>query len=109
MNENLCCDLQKNQYLCIIKDIKVGQGNGANRVVICRKISTFALSKTSDQGYLGEFAGCDLQKNQYLCIIKDIFTEGRFFGAEVVICRKISTFALSKTSQRPSGNVNLEL
>ena len=95
----LCCDLQKNQYLCVSVYISVLSVAVVVAVVICRKISTFAYPHTSPSEALVRPSGCDLQKNQYLCVSAYIVVTRLPWSITVVICRKISTFAYPHTSQ----------
>ena len=69
-------------------------------VVICSKFITFAVTKTTERK-VGETAlCCDLLKIHYLCGNKDNPSPKECDQADVVICSKFITFAVTKTTAR---------
>ena len=67
----MCCDLLENIYLCGINNNLSAENMLAFRVVICLKISTFAVSTTTYFPHFSRASGCDLLENIYLCGINN--------------------------------------
>ena len=67
-------------------------------VVICLKNRTFAVSQTSAAYMLDLGDGCDLLEKSYFCSITNITGAKAGAQAQVVICLKNRTFAVSQTS-----------
>ena len=68
-------------------------------VVICSKFITFAVTKTIKISRTKQDNSCDLIKIHYLCGDKDNGMKAFIILAEVVICSKFITFAVTKTMQ----------
>ena len=131
---NLCCDLLKNSYLCLLNNTWLQVLLIVMQVVICWKIRIFAYWTTpSNQTYCKQYAlwfaekfvsllieqhpwrtwavvfcSCDLLKNSYLCLLNN--TPAKVHGSivAVVICWKIRIFAYWTTpvrQRRAEGHV----
>ena len=85
-------------YFCSITNIMPKIENGVERVVICLKNRTFAVSQTSYDVYVEDTQGCDLLEKSYFCSITNIWGCSFPSTAAVVICLKNRTFAVSQTS-----------
>ena len=70
-----------------------------NKVVICSKFITFAVSKTTILHFSSSLDGCDLLKIHYLCGDKDNNSTVGVSLTSVVICSKFITFAVTKTTE----------
>ena len=96
----VCCDLLKNQYLCVVRHNSTSSSRLTIQVVICLKISIFAQSDTTWKLCPDEYSSCDLLKNQYLCVVRHNKRLSESSPVVVVICLKISIFAQSDTTYR---------
>ena len=65
------CDLLKIHYLCGNKDNEDEKISSTERVVICSKFITFAVTKTTFCHIADAQDSCDLLKIHYLCGNKD--------------------------------------
>ena len=100
---HISCDLLENIYLCGINNNLEANDVIQRPVVICLKISTFAVSTTTNITILHNTNCCDLLENIYLCGINNNYQNiNRMFRC-VVICLKISTFAVSTTTYSLDG------
>ena len=113
------CDLLKNSYLCLLNNTKDAVACPHCVVVICWKIRIFAYWTTPYNGTFKQatllwfaekfvsllieqhllelrdepWAGCDLLKNSYLCLLNNTARCGLSTFLSVVICWKIRIFA----------------
>ena len=122
---NSCCDLLEKSYFCSIANNPFVKLFTIERVVICLKNRTFAVSQTT--GHRRFFpivvlwfawkivllqyrkqhnyrmqennSGCDLLEKSYFCSIANNLESIKFVEEEVVICLKNRTFAVSQTTQ----------
>ena len=126
------CDLLKIHYLCGDKDNLRSPCSCFEHVVICSKFITFAVTKTTtsqhqQQHQLLWFAqnslplrwqrqhfilktifcnSCDLLKIHYLCGDKDNLLRVFLLLLHVVICSKFITFAVTKTTQADTNQLD---
>ena len=70
-----------------------------NKVVICSKFITFAVTKTTRSRNSDRHSCCDLLKIHYLCGDKDNLEYMTAKNLWVVICSKFITFAVTKTTR----------
>ena len=123
------CDLLEKSYFCSIANNVVWRLSKRQRVVICLKNRTFAVSQTTDAGALsagftlwfawkivllqyrkqrGQRTGnhrqcCDLLEKSYFCSIANNACCHLGQLRRVVICLKNRTFAVSQTTCPPNG------
>ena len=121
----LCCDLLEKSYFCSITNSESRENTLGSGVVICLKNRTFAVSQTAKKLQwqlrsllwfawkivllqyhkqhfwckVKENLCCDLLEKSYFCSITNSFGEDDGSQAEVVICLKNRTFAVSQTAK----------
>ena len=105
----MCCDLLKIHYLCGNKDNANSSHNLGSHVVICSKFITFAVTKTTCNVKDTMNVGCDLLKIHYLCGKQRQHSEAEGTEAEVVICSKFITFAVTKTTGHERNTEQIQL
>ena len=129
------CDLLEKSYFCSIANNAPRRSASSNRVVICLKNRTFAVSQTTGRRRCSkrrvlwfawkivllqyrkqprrikmcEYAGCDLLEKSYFCSIANNAALVLMWKSYVVICLKNRTFAVSQTTHSHLGITPSEL
>ena len=92
------CDLLEKSYFCSIANNQSDCHYYCEKVVICLKNRTFAVSQTTKTGEARRKNCCDLLEKSYFCSIANNQVWYFTYRNVVVICLKNRTFAVSQTT-----------
>ena len=109
IQQNGCCELLQNVYLCSSKHNRLGEAYRESVVVNCFKMCIFAVASTILLLInLIRFC-CELLQNVYLCSSKHNTYHDITHFVAVVNCFKMCIFAVASTMQSALNPVMMKL
>ena len=92
-DNNYCCDLLKNSYLCLLNNTHSCLLPKLFSLWFAEKFVSLLIEQHHHHQSGPTSAGCDLLKNSYLCLLNNTWSSDYDAASAVVICWKIRIFA----------------